>query len=190
MHRLSKILSVVCATVALTACKQIPSYTDDFKKAHQQIHGMTLDAASAEHIGHQFVSTFNTLGTPTFIERASTLYADQLFINDTLSQFTEKEQLIEHFKGMNKRVSQVNVHLISTTFHLDSVYVHWSMSYRFQIFGTHRDMHSYGISQIKVNTNQQIIFQQDYWDPANGLYRSLPYVGGVYGWFLPFKKSY
>ena len=49
-------------------------------------------------------------------------------------------------------------------------------------------MDSFGISEIKVNPNHQIIFQQDFWDPANGLYRSLPYVGGTYSWVLPFKK--
>ena len=50
-------------------------------------------------------------------------------------------------------------------------------------------MASYGISEIKINAKQQIIFQQDYWDPANGLYRSLPVFGGAYKWVLPFKKS-
>ena len=62
------------------------------------------------------------------------------------------------------------------------------MAYDFEILGTHKKMASHGISEIKVNAAQQIIFQQDFWDPANGLYRSLPYVGGVYSWLLPFKK--
>lgn len=50
-------------------------------------------------------------------------------------------------------------------------------------------MASYGISQIKINQQQQIIFQQDFWDPADGLYRHLPYMGSIYTWLLPFKKS-
>ena len=42
---------------------------------------------------------------------------------------------------------------------------------------------------LMKNKDNQIIFQQDFWDPANGLYRQLPYVGGAYSWLLAFKKS-
>jgi len=128
------------------------------------------------------------LGTPKFVENAGALYADQLFINDTLSQFSSRKKLLEHFHGMNQRVSNVTVSLLNTSSHQDSAYVHWHMAYDFKMFGTTRSMDSYGISEIKINENNKIIFQQDFWDPANGLYRSLPYVGGVYSWLLPFKK--
>lgn len=63
------------------------------------------------------------------------------------------------------------------------------MAYHFKIFGKNKPMTSYGISQIKINQQQQIIFQQDFWDPADGLYRHLPYMGSIYTWLLPFKKS-
>jgi hypothetical protein len=54
--------------------------------------------------------------------------------------------------------------------------------------GRVKSMDSYGISELKQNAAGQIIFQQDFWDPANGLYRALPYLGGFYQWVLPFKK--
>ncbi len=76
----------------------------------------------------------------------------------------------------------------SATHHQDTAYIHWYMSYDFKMLGRSKTMASYGISQIKINEQQKIIFQQDYWDPANGLYRSLPIFGGVYKWILPFKK--
>jgi hypothetical protein len=62
------------------------------------------------------------------------------------------------------------------------------MAYDFKIFGRSKTMASYGISEIKINSSSQIVFQQDYWDPANGLYRSLPYIGKGYSLVLPFKK--
>ncbi len=102
--------------------------------------------------------------------------------------FHPVKNLLEHFQGMNKRVSKVSVKLLNASYHQDSAYVHWHMAYDFKMFGTTRSMDSYGISEIKINENNKIIFQQDFWDPANGLYRSLPYVGGVYSWLLPFKK--
>ncbi len=176
------------ALFSLASCKSIPSYTNDYAKAKNQISGVRLDQAKAEDIGKKFVAAFNTLGTPKFIENAGQLYADQLFINDTLSQFSNKQDLVKHFAGMNEHVSNVTVNLISSTYHNDSAYIHWYMSYDFKMFGRTKTMASYGISEMKVNTSNQIIFQQDYWDPSNGLYRSLPYVGKAYSLVLPFKK--
>ncbi|MGE8557513.1 nuclear transport factor 2 family protein [Acinetobacter sp.] len=172
----------------LTGCKSIPSYSSDYAKARTNTQGVALDEAKALDIGTRFTSAFNTLGTPAFVERAGSLYADQLFINDTLSQFSSRQNLLQHFQGMNKRVSNVNVKLLNTSYYQDSAYVHWHMVYDFKMFGTTRTMDSFGISEIKVNGDNKIIFQQDFWDPANGLYRSLPYVGGAYSWVLPFKK--
>lgn len=190
--RLVKTIMVTALSLpllVLVGCKSIPSYSSDYAKARANIQGVPLDNAKARDIGNQFTSAFNTLGTPAFVEKAGSLYADQLFINDTLSQFSSRDKLIEHFKGMNQRVSNVNVTLLNATYHEDSAYVHWHMAYDFKIFGSTRSMDSYGISEIKVNAENKIIFQQDFWDPANGLYRSLPYVGGTYSWVLPFKKS-
>ncbi len=175
--------------VFLSGCQSIPSYSSDYNQARIQIQGIELDDAQALEIGKRFTSAFNTLGTPEFVENASALYERNLFINDTLSQFNSRDNLVEHFKGMNNRVSNVNVQLLNTSYYKDSAYVHWRMAYDFKIFGTTRSMASHGISEIKINPENKIIFQQDFWDPADGLYRSLPYVGGVYSWLMPFKKS-
>ncbi len=172
----------------LAGCKSIPSYSADYAQSRNSIQGIALDQAKAQNIGLRFTSAFNNLGTPEFVERAGSLYSDQLFINDTLSQFSSRQNLLEHFQGMNKRVSNVSVMLLNTSYHQDSAYVHWHMAYDFKMFGTTRSMDSYGISEIKIDSNNKIIFQQDFWDPANGLYRSLPYLGGVYSWLLPFKN--
>lgn len=189
MKRLKTLMATTIAVLSLTACKTVPSYTNDYANADQNIKGITLNNEQAYDIGSRFVAAFNTLGTPVFVDRASSLYADQLFINDTLSQFAHKKDLIKHFEGMNSWVSNVSVKLISATHHEDSAYIHWKMAYDFKIFGTKRAMKSYGISEIKINQANQIIFQQDFWDPANGLYRSMPVVGGIYGWILPFKNT-
>lgn len=190
MKNVKKIMAAALSLplLLLSGCKSIPSYSSDYAKARTGTQGVALDEDKALAIGTRFTSAFNTLGTPEFTERAGVLYADQLFINDTLSQFSSRQNLLEHFQGMNKRVSNVSVKLLNTYYHQDSAYVHWHMAYDFKMFGTTRSMDSFGISEIKVNENDKIIFQQDFWDPANGLYRSLPYVGGAYSWVLPFKK--
>lgn len=181
-------LSVIAA-LGLSACKSVESYSGDYTVANKNQLGITLTDQQAQDIAEKFVMTFNHLGTPSFLDKADQLYAQQLYINDTLSQFSSKTELMKHFQGMNARVSQVEVKLISVTHQQDSAYVHWYMAYHFKILGQNKPMASYGISQIKINNQQQIIFQQDFWDPADGLFRHLPYMGRVYTWMLPFKKT-
>lgn len=189
MKRITTLAVSAITILSLSACKSMPAYTSDYTKAREQVNGVVMDDQKAMDIGQRFVGAFNTLGTPSFVKNASNLYADQLYINDTLSQFSNKQELVKHFEGMNKRVSNVTVKLISATHYEDSAYIHWHMAYDFKMFGSTKTMDSYGISEIKVNPQQQIIFQQDFWDPANGLFRSLPVFGGAYKWVLPFKKS-
>lgn len=184
-----RIIASVITILCLSGCKSIPTYSADYSAARNNIKGVMLNDAHALEVGTRFTSTFNSLGTAEFLDKAQILYAEQLYINDTLSQFSSRQNLLEHFKGMNKRVSNVNVKLLSTSYSQDSTFVHWHMAYDLKIFGRNKKMASHGISEIKVNGNNQIIFQQDFWDPADGLYRSLPYVGGFYSWLMPFKKS-
>ena len=174
--------------LSMFGCKNIPTYTSDFEQASKQITGINLNDETANQIGQRFVNAFNTMGTSNFVKNAGQLYAENLYINDTLSQFSNKKELIKHFESMNQHVSNVSVNLISATHQQDSAYIHWHMKYDFKMFGRTKTMSSYGISQIKINDKNLIIFQQDYWDPVNGLYRSLPYIGNGYSLILPFKK--
>lgn len=175
--------------LALGGCSAIPSYSSDYGNARQQVVGVTLDQQKADEIGQRFTQAFNRLGSEQFLIDAKALYAEQLFINDTLSQYAQRADLVEHFRGLNARLSNVDVRLLNTSYYNDSAYVHWRMAYDLRMFGTTRTMASYGISEMKINADGKIIFQQDFWDPADGLYRSLPYFGGIYSWVLPFKKQ-
>ena len=88
-------------------------------------------------------------------------------------------------QGMNDSIKAAHVDLVHDWVAGDSVYVHWRMSYTLHVLGVDRPMASFGISQLKVNAAGKIIFQQDYWDSNNGLYRQLPRIGWLYRWLLP-----
>ena len=93
-----------------------------------------------------------------------------------------------HFEGMNQTVSDALVVIQHALLAGDSVFIHWKMTYTLKMFGSKKTMSSYGISQVKVNDKDKIIFQQDYWDPSNGLFRQLPVIGGIYRLLLPLKQ--
>lgn len=175
--------------VSLGGCHSMPQYTQDYQQARASHQGVILSDAQAQQLAEKFVQTFNQLGTAAFMPAVKDLYASDFFINDTLSQYRQKSTLLTHFDGMNQRVVAAKVKLVQVTHAGDVAYVHWDMRYDLKIFGSVKSMHSFGISELKQNSDQQIIFQQDFWDPANGLFRALPFVGGLYQWLLPFKQS-
>lgn len=179
---------VLSAAFMLGGCNSMPQYTTDYQQARVQQQGVMLDEQRALQLANHFVDTFNKLGTAEFIPAAKTLYASQFFLNDTLSQYRSQSSILKHFEGMNKRVVYSRVTLVHVTHAGDIAYVHWHMRYDLKFMGRVKSMDSYGISELKQNAAGQIIFQQDFWDPANGLYRALPYLGGFYQWVLPFKK--
>lgn len=189
MSLVKKLAIPLLAAVSLAGCQSIPSTTGNYTQAKSQIQGVTMNNELATKVGNRFVETFNYLGQPDFVSRASGMFAEQFYVNDTLAEYRKKSDLVKHFEGMNKHVSNSKVTLVSATYHQDAAYIHWHMAYDFKLFGATKRMDSYGITEIKVNENEQIVFQQDYWDPSNGFYRHLPYVGGFYSWLLPLKKS-
>ena len=185
--RLGSGILVSIAGLVTAGCTTTPSYTPHYEQALAQYPGIQPTAAQAQSVAERFVALFNQLGTPAFIDSAQTLYADQLYNNDTLSLHSRKSTLITHFQGMNKRVSNPDVRLIHAHAAGDRIYIHWRMGFDMRFMGMTKRMMSYGISEIRINAAEQIILQQDYWDPNNGLLRELPVVGGLFGLVTPFK---
>lgn len=180
--------SVILASIfSLSACSSTGQYTNQYATARLQQQGVMLDDAAAKVLATRFADTFNQMGKPEFIGAVDQLYADNLYLNDTLSMAQQKSALLDNFKAMNKRITSAQVDIINVNTSQDSAYVHWKMAFHLKFLGQEKDIASYGISEIKQNAAGQIIFQHDFWDPANGLYRSLPYAGGLFRWLVPFK---
>lgn len=177
--------------LSLAGCHVVnSSYTQVYEKNNISIQGIQLSQAQADDLAGRFAQTFNQLGTPQFMTSARELFAEDLYANDTLSVYYRFTDMVSHFEGMNQSVSDSQVVLQHVFLAGDTVFVHWKMTYTLKLFGSKKTMTSYGISQLKMNQNGKIVFQQDYWDANNGLYRQLPVVGGVYRALLPveYKK--
>jgi PBP1b-binding outer membrane lipoprotein LpoB len=184
------VLVSLIAGLGLSGCHSMPSsYTSTYENNEQQIHGVVMTQAMGDALANRFVNTFNHIGKPDFMQLTRNLFADNLYSNDTLSVYYHYSDMIEHFKGMNETVTNSHVELKHAFVAEDSVFVHWKMEYTLKVLGSEKAMASFGISQLKMNPQGQVIFQQDFWDSNNGLYRQLPIVGGVYRWLLPIKQA-
>lgn len=185
--RLKRLLAGLCALVLLSACgDRSASYTAIYEQQLRSVRGAVLTPAAAQALAQRFVDTFARLGTADFLPAAEQLLSpDMIYVNDVLTSYGEWSRLREHLAGMNESVSAAQVDLVDSWQAGDSVYVHWRMEYTLTLLGGQRRMASYGISQLKTDAAGRIVFQQDFWDSNNGLYRQLPTVGWLYRWLLP-----
>lgn len=165
------------------------SYSADYVEARQQFSGISISDIEAKQLAKQFADTFSAMGKDDFLPAVKQLYANQVYFNDTLHLIEKKAELTLYFENMNQRVSEARVELLNSFTSGDSLYVHWTMHFSLEYLGSSKDVFSSGISELRYNEDKQIIFQQDFWDPNNGMIRQLPYVGSIFSKILPFKKG-
>ncbi len=178
---------VVWALLSTTGCSLGPtSYTALYEVQVSAVQGVTPAPEAAEALAHDFIDTFGRMGSKDFLPALDGLFADgDIYVNDTLSVYRDYTPLRAHLAGINQSVHAARVSLVNYWIEGDSVFVHWRMSYTLAVLGVRSDLTSHGISQLKMNQAGRIIFQQDYWDGNNGLYRQLPVVGWFYRLILP-----
>lgn len=179
----------LCALLGLAGCGQDEvSYTMRYERQARDARAVTLDVVAADALAQRFVTTFAHLGQPDFMVAVEQLFSpDLVYVNDVLSQYQRVDQVRAHLAGMSAAVSDARVDKVASWQQGDSVYVHWRMEYTLHVLGSSRRMASHGISQLKADARGRIVFQQDFWDSNNGLYRQLPVAGWLYRWLLPLK---
>lgn len=117
-------------------------------------------------------------------ERVDTLlaatYADNVYFNDTLKSLRGIEALRHYLKDSAGAVDECRVGILETTRTAhDEHLVRWTMMIRFKRFKRGIDTHSIGVSHLRFNAQGRVVYHQDYWNAADGLYQHVPVLGGA-----------
>jgi hypothetical protein len=70
----------------------------------------------------------------------------------------------------------VQIHETTRTAH-DEHLVRWSMMIRFKKLKRAVDTWSIGMSHLRFDAQGRVVYQQDYWNAADGLYQHIPLLG-------------
>lgn len=167
--------------------KKVTSYTPQYVDAVKTVSGQAISDANLTALVQRFVNTFNAFGTTEITEMVDALYADDLYFNDTLGVFSNKSELRDYFESLSEKVDNFSVNIVNSHAVGSDIYIHWEMQYNLKFYGSVETMHSFGISQLRVNAENEVIFHQDFWDANNGLYRQLPYASKLYKRLVPVK---
>ena len=58
-------------------------------------------------------------------------------------------------------------------------YFRWKMMIRFKRFKKNRDTWTVGMSHLRFNAQGLVVYHQDYWNAADGIFRHIPVLGNM-----------
>lgn len=108
-------------------------------------------------------------------------YADDVWFNDTLKTVVGRASLAHYLAESAAAVDLCRVRIIDTTRNAEGEHlVRWAMTIRFRRFKKGQDTHSIGLSHLRFDAHGRVVYHQDYWNAAEGLFRHIP----VLGWMI------
>ncbi len=109
------------------------------------------------------------------LDEIDVLYATDLEFQDPINKASSREHLKRIEQDLFKQLNDVSFQVSSTQEGEHEGVVVWVMHYKFRIWS--RSIN--GISHVRWNEKDEIIFQQDYWDASFGVYGEFPPLGWI-----------
>ncbi|HMP74379.1 MAG TPA: nuclear transport factor 2 family protein [Kiritimatiellia bacterium] len=110
-------------------------------------------------------------------ERIRSVYADDVWFNDTVHTITEVGALEGYLVATANRVVSCEVVIEQVVHEGRDTFVRWWMTVVTPNGGPEDPMISAGMSHLRFNGEGKVVLHQDFWDAAGGLYEHIPGVG-------------
>lgn len=139
--------------------------------------GSAGEAAALERF-QGFFSSFSPERVKTLVPLT---YAEDVYFNDTLKTVRGRVALQHYLEESAAAVADCRVDVldvIRTTEH--EHLIRWRMMIRFKRFKRGQDTWTVGMSHLRFNADGLVVYHQDYWNAADGIYRHIP----VLGWMI------
>ncbi|QOC23339.1 nuclear transport factor 2 family protein [Wenzhouxiangella sp. AB-CW3] len=125
----------------------------------------------------RFAAAFSDLTAPDLAERFQALYASEIYFNDTLHVFHERDALVDYMRRTGASLTESHVEIKQVIQDEADVYVRWVMEFKTRAAGRDVHSHSIGMTHLRFDENGQVVLHQDFWDSGHALYAHLPFVG-------------
>ena len=150
---------------------------DDIVQYEQALVQFQGDPAGIEIGVKRFRESFVDLASDNVGELMASLYAEEMFFNDTLHTFRRREDLVEYMVKTGASLSESKVEVSQVMSDGADVFVRWIMTFRTQALGQDINSESIGMTHLRFNADGEVVLHQDFWDSGHALYAHLPIVG-------------
>lgn len=179
---MKKTFAVLGLAVALAGCSA-PHGGDgvaEFQKAAAAAPGVDLSAAEGEAAVARFRDFFKNVTPESIREKTPSLYAEDVWFNDTLKTLRGRAALEAYFLKTMDHVDLFQTEVNDVARSGGNFYVRWTMDIRFK--GAKEPVRTIGVSLLRFDREGRAVFHQDFWDSGAGFYEHLPVLGGVMRW--------
>ncbi len=125
----------------------------------------------------RFSDLFAVFTPEAMREKVRRVYAEDVYFNDTLKEIRGVDALEAYLVESAEAVEVGRVEVRDVAQSGGNYYVRWVMELQFKKFRRGQLTRSLGISHLRFNSGGQVVYHQDYWDAAGGLFEHIPVVG-------------
>ena len=126
-----------------------------------------------------FARVYGELTHPEIGDRVKALYADEMYFNDSLKTFHDREALVAYMRATGEMLHESSVEIDQVLRDGNDTFVRWTMEFSAGAEGKRIHSRSVGITHLRFDDRGRVSLHQDFWDSAAGMYRNLPVVGYV-----------
>ena len=151
----------------------------------RQVHPTVFEPGSAREQAAlaQFTRYFAQLASDRVDTLLDATYSPDVFFNDTLKSVRGSAALKDYLSHSAQAVEDCRVTVEETTRTAHGEYLlRWRMMIRFKRFRRGVDTWTIGASHLRFAADGRVVYHQDYWNTAEGLYQHLPIIGAAIRW--------
>jgi steroid Delta-isomerase len=127
----------------------------------------------------RFVDFYREYKPETVREGVRELYAADAFFRDPFTEVEGIDAIEEYFMRGAENADVVKFEIGSVAESGGNYYFRWLMKYQANRDDSQPLDEAVGMSHVRFDPTGKVIFQQDYWDPARGIYEKVPLLGWV-----------
>jgi hypothetical protein len=125
----------------------------------------------------RFQSLLRDFKAPNFRQEIESVYASDVFFNDTLKTIRGSAELEEYLGDTADSLDVGTVEFQDVVSSSGNYYFRWRMTLRSNKLAGGRETTSVGMSHIRFNDEGKVALHQDFWDSTGGLFEHIPGLG-------------
>lgn len=137
-----------------------------------------------ELIKNLWSQTYNTKGKPDW-SHILPYYDDDIYFRDSIQKIRGKKEFTEMTERLTKRSKDIKMKIVNAEMKDNIVFLEWEMTLSFKKYPSSI---LYGASRLKLNKENKIIEQRDYYDLWGDIFDNIPWMAKRYRNFM--KKKF
>ena len=151
---------------------------EDARRRHPHSFAPGSDAEASAL--KRFADFFSDFAPGRVARMLDATYAPDVYFNDNLKAIHGSIELAKYLDESAAGVEDCRVTIEDTSRNKDGEYlVRWKMLIRFRKFAKGRDTWTVGITHLRFAADGRVVYHQDYWDSALGVYQHIPLLGAA-----------